>query len=94
MRWLSIVVGLLACAIDPPREDAGGPEPQSSSFDQPIGASCKVTESALCAGGIGVCHATVCRAFCHAVDLPRCAAGTVEVHDTIGDREICLCTPP
>jgi hypothetical protein len=94
MRWLSILIaGVLACAASSSGDDAA-PEPRSESFDQPIGTACKAAESALCAGGIGVCHAAICRAFCQAVDLPRCSPGTVEVHDTIDDREICLCTPP
>ena len=94
MRWLAIAMaGMLGCTSSPPPGDAG-PAPQSASFDQPIGSTCKVDESALCAGGLGVCHTAVCRAFCDVVALPRCPAGSVEVHDRIGEREICLCAPP
>jgi hypothetical protein len=93
MRWIAIAMaGVLGCTTSPPVDDAG-PAPQSTSFDQPIGAACKAEESALCAGGLGVCHTGVCRAFCAVTALPRCPAGTVEVHDQIGEREICVCAP-
>jgi hypothetical protein len=76
-----------------PGGDAGTDVLHGTSFEQPIGATCNATESLLCANGVGACHARVCCAFCSAVSLPRCAAGTTEVHDTVGDREICLCAP-
>lgn len=86
------MAAMLGCSPAPPLDDAG-PAPQSASFDQPIGAACQAAESTLCAGGLGLCHTSVCRAFCDVVALPRCPAGTFEVHDRIDERAICLCVP-
>lgn len=94
MRSLAIVLlCAFACGGTQPTGDAA-PDAVAQSFNQPIGSSCSATESVLCARGIGVCHAELCCAFCSAVALPRCPAGTTEVHETIDDRNICLCVPP
>jgi hypothetical protein len=77
------------CQTNPRAPDAAVDALQS--FDQPLGALCDATASLLCAGGSGACHAGVCSTFCRAVELPRCPAGTTEVHDTIDDRELCVC---
>jgi hypothetical protein len=93
MRLLALaIVGALGCTAPVPTSDAAR-DAVVGSFDQPIGAACSTVESPLCAQGIGICHHDMCRAFCNAVELPHCPTGTVEVHDTIADRKVCLCMP-
>lgn len=90
--WIALLLCTSACQASPRGpDDAVDAADAAKSFDQPIGATCDAMESLLCAGGVGACHAGVCSAFCSAVALPRCPAGTTEVHDTAGDREICVC---
>jgi len=90
-----LVVALLcfawvACDGDAPASDAGGDGAQPS-YEQPIGSACDADESLLCARGAGVCHNGVCCPFCSAVEIPRCPDGTIEVHQTSGNRDVCLC---
>lgn len=88
-RWSIAVLCAAGCQPSP-----GGPDAAvdaAHSFDEAIGATCDAMESLLCASGVGACHAGVCSAFCSAVAFPRCPTGTTEVHETAGDREICVC---
>ena len=93
-RLLLVSVAVLSCACQAPTPTGdAGVDAQARSFDQPMGAACNAEESPWCAHGLGICHDAVCCAFCSAVALPRCAAGTVELHETVGGHEVCLCTP-
>jgi len=82
-------VACVACGRDAPAGDAGGDGAQPS-FEQPIGSACDADESLLCARGGGVCHNGVCCPFC-TTDVPHCPDGTMEVHRTSGNRDVCLC---
>jgi hypothetical protein len=90
MRGLVVVLVCFACHSDAPASDAGGDGAQLS-FEQPIGSGCDAEESLLCARGAGVCHTGVCCPFCSTADTPHCPDGTMEVHQTSGNRDICLC---
>lgn len=79
-----------ACRGNSPATDAGG-DGVRPSFEQPIGSACDADESLLCARGAGVCHNGVCCAFCNSAENPHCPDGMMEVHQTSGDRELCLC---
>jgi hypothetical protein len=85
------LLAALACSTAPARIDAGATI--TGSFDQPVGASCNAGESLLCASGGGACDQAVCRAFCSAVEFPRCPAGQTERAVRSGDRDLCLCIP-
>jgi len=88
--WWIAVLCASGCQTSP-KGPADAAVDAAKSFDQPIGAACDATDSLLCAGGVGACHAGVCSAFCSAVEFPRCPRGTTEVHEPAGDREICVC---
>lgn len=90
MRGLVVALLCFACHWDAPAGDAGSDGAQQS-FEQPIGSACDADESLLCARGAGVCHDGVCCPFCSAADIPRCPDGTIEVHQTSGNRDVCLC---
>ena len=90
MRGLVVALLCFACDADAPAMDAGGDGAQPS-FEQPIGSSCDADESLLCARGAGVCHDAVCCAFCNATATPRCPGGTMEIHQSSGAGDVCLC---
>ena len=91
--WLAAIAVscVFGCNSSAPANDAGF-DGGLGSFTQPIGASCDSRESLLCARGLGLCHDSVCCVFCSAVELPHCPSGTTEVHETLDNRELCLCT--
>jgi hypothetical protein len=90
MRGLVVALLCFACHTDAPASDAGGDGAQPS-FEQPIGSGCDADESLLCARGAGVCHKGVCCAFCNAAGVPHCPDGMMEIHQTSGNRDLCLC---
>jgi hypothetical protein len=90
MRGLVVALLCFGCQSDTPAGDAGGDGVQVS-FEQPVGSACNAEESLLCARGGGVCHGGVCCAFCNAVETPHCPDGMMEIHQTTGNRDVCLC---
>jgi hypothetical protein len=90
MRGLVVTLLCLGCNSDAPGVDAGS-DGKQASFEQPIGNACDADESLLCARGAGVCHNAVCCAFCNAAATPRCPDGTMEIHQTSGSGDVCLC---
>ncbi|HEY6178533.1 MAG TPA: hypothetical protein VIX73_28975 [Kofleriaceae bacterium] len=93
-RVLSLVfcAALAACSgrVVPAPSDAA---PPSTSLEAPIGAACSATESFWCSNYAGVCVLSVCRAWCSAVEVPRCAGNAHEAHDDLGYGMACFCMP-
>ena len=90
MRGLVVALLCLGCQSDAPAGDAGI-DGKPVSFEQPIGNACDADESLLCARGAGVCHNGVCCAFCNMSATPRCPAGTMELLQSSGAGDVCLC---
>lgn len=92
MRSLIMVVVVVAACGD------HGPVPADSrypaTFSVPVGESCDPDQAAFCADGAAWCADGMCRAFCSAVALPRCAPALDEVHYGDGSGDVCVCVPP
>jgi len=89
---LVICAALAACSdtVALPQRDAAV---VSTSLQAPIGAECRATESFWCSNYAGVCVQAVCRAWCSAVDVPRCKDNEHEAHDDLGYGAACFCMP-
>lgn len=93
-RVVSLVMSaaLAACSgsVAPAAIDAA---PSTSSLEAPIGSPCRAVESFWCASYMGVCFESICRAWCSAVDVPRCAGDAHEQYEDLGNAMACFCMP-
>lgn len=91
---MMICAALAACSGSvlpmPAPSDAA---PIVTSLQAPIGADCSAVESFWCSNYAGVCVQSVCRAWCSAVVVPRCAGDAHEAHDDLGYGMACFCMP-
>lgn len=87
-----ICLVLAACTEDRPAPAPDAARPLTS-LESPIGAACEARESMWCANYGGMCFDSICRAWCSAVDVPRCAAHSHEQLMDLGNGMACFCMP-
>ncbi len=96
MRAIALVATLIAaCGSTPAPPDGAAPDstpPVGDSFRVPVGAACDVSQTTLCAFGVGVCFESVCRQQCSSP--PTCPEGTMQHVVVAGDGgNTCVCVP-